>query len=240
MALLKDRERTARGEAFLEGGPPTVEAPHAAGASLTLDLSPEPQGWAPHWTGVGRGEAPPAEPTDLPYPDPAEPESPSALTEAALPGTGCDPSDPRFETEEDPRIPEGDVFRIGEVARIVGVKPHVLRFWETEFDWIVPEKTEANQRRYRRGHVAELLQIRRLRHDAQLTVAQTRSCIQAARGTGVVPTLTLTPNLNPTLNGAGTQPPTGAVDAASMERLRAHLADMRTAVVELLKVVEET
>ena len=90
-----------------------------------------------------------------------------------------DPEDPRFETAEDPRIPEGQAFfKIGEAARLVGVKPYVLRFWETEFPWVRPEKTSAKQRRYRRQDVAALLQIRRLRYDAQLPIARTRELIK--------------------------------------------------------------
>lgn len=93
-----------------------------------------------------------------------------------------DPSDPRFETVADPRIPQSqDSFRIGEAADIVGVRPHVLRFWETEFAWIAPDKTESNQRRYRREDLSVLLQIKRLRHDRQLSVSQTRAAIEAHR-----------------------------------------------------------
>jgi DNA-binding transcriptional MerR regulator len=83
------------------------------------------------------------------------------------------------ETERDPRIPAGKTrFRIGEVATIVGVRPYVIRYWENEFAWLQPDKTETGQRRYGRADVALLLRIKRLRHDQQLTVAQTRALLE--------------------------------------------------------------
>jgi len=47
-------------------------------------------------------------------------------------------------------LPDKQYFKIGEVARITGVKPHVLRYWETEFSAIRPQKSSTNQRLYRR------------------------------------------------------------------------------------------
>jgi DNA-binding transcriptional MerR regulator len=90
--------------------------------------------------------------------------------------------DPRRETLEDPRIPVGkQFFKIGEVARITGVKPYVLRYWETEFSWIKPTKTSARQRLYRRQDVALILEIRRLRHEEQRTIAEAKECIRARK-----------------------------------------------------------
>ena len=64
------------------------------------------------------------------------------------------------------------------MARLVGVRPYVIRYWEAEFPSIQPDKTEAGQRRYDREDVARLLQVKRLRHDHQLTVAQTRAVVE--------------------------------------------------------------
>jgi DNA-binding transcriptional MerR regulator len=105
--------------------------------------------------------------------------------EAGLPGVepAEDSAPAQFETADDPRIPAGqDGFKIGEVARIVGVRPYVLRYWETEFASIEPDKTETGQRRYDRALVARLLTIKRLRHEAQLTVAQTKAVLQREHG----------------------------------------------------------
>jgi DNA-binding transcriptional MerR regulator len=62
-------------------------------------------------------------------------------------------------------IPDKQYFKIGEVAAIAGVEPYVLRYWETEFKVIRPEKTRSNQRLYRRRDVENVLQIKRLLYD---------------------------------------------------------------------------
>jgi DNA-binding transcriptional MerR regulator len=64
-----------------------------------------------------------------------------------------------------PQIPDKQYFKIGEVAEIAGVEPYVLRYWETEFKVIRPEKTRSNQRLYRRRDVETVLQIKRLLYD---------------------------------------------------------------------------
>jgi DNA-binding transcriptional MerR regulator len=62
-------------------------------------------------------------------------------------------------------IPDKQYFKIGEVAEIAGVEPYVLRYWETEFRTIRPEKTRSNQRLYRRRDVETVLQIKKLLYD---------------------------------------------------------------------------
>ncbi|MDB4968479.1 MAG: MerR family transcriptional regulator [Myxococcales bacterium] len=62
-------------------------------------------------------------------------------------------------------IPDKQYFKIGEVAQIAGVEPYVLRYWETEFKAIRPEKTRSNQRLYRRRDVETVLQIKKLLYD---------------------------------------------------------------------------
>jgi len=63
------------------------------------------------------------------------------------------------------QIPDKQYFKIGEVAEIAGVEPYVLRYWETEFKAIRPEKTRSNQRLYRRRDVETVLQIKQLLYD---------------------------------------------------------------------------
>jgi DNA-binding transcriptional MerR regulator len=75
---------------------------------------------------------------------------------------------------EDPRIPDKQYFRIGEVARLVGVKTHVLRFWESEFRSLRPAKTKTNQRVYSRRDVALVLRIRDLLYDEGYTIPGAR------------------------------------------------------------------
>jgi DNA-binding transcriptional MerR regulator len=67
-------------------------------------------------------------------------------------------------------LPDKLYFKIGEVARIVGVKPYVLRYWETEFSVIRPGKTRSKHRLYRRRDVEALLEIKRLLHSERYTI----------------------------------------------------------------------
>jgi DNA-binding transcriptional MerR regulator len=69
-----------------------------------------------------------------------------------------------------PELPDKLYFKIGEVAKIVGVKPYVLRYWETEFPIIRPGKTRSKHRLYRRRDVEALLEIKRLLHNERFTI----------------------------------------------------------------------
>jgi len=68
-------------------------------------------------------------------------------------------------------LPDKQYFKIGEVSRITGVKPHVLRYWESEFSSIRPQKSRTNQRLYRRRDVELLLQIKELLYQQGYTIA---------------------------------------------------------------------
>ena len=68
-------------------------------------------------------------------------------------------------------LPDKLYFKIGEVARIVGVKPYVLRYWETEFSMVKPGKTPSRHRLYRRRDVEMLLEIKRLLYSEGYTIA---------------------------------------------------------------------
>ncbi len=69
------------------------------------------------------------------------------------------------------RIPEGKrYFRIGEVSRIVGVEPHVLRYWEGEFPQVRPKRADSNQRTYQKVELELLLKIKQLLYVEKLTI----------------------------------------------------------------------
>lgn len=72
-------------------------------------------------------------------------------------------------------IPEKPYFKIGEVARLCAVKPYVLRYWETEFKSIRPQKTKSQQRLYRKRDVELLLRIRHLLYEKRFTIEGARS-----------------------------------------------------------------
>ena len=70
-----------------------------------------------------------------------------------------------------PQIPEKLFFKIGEVCELAGVQAHVLRYWETEFPTLAPQKNRAGQRTYRRRDVEMALRIKQLLYDEQYTIA---------------------------------------------------------------------
>jgi len=72
------------------------------------------------------------------------------------------------------QIPDKFHFKIGEVSRILGVKPYVLRFWETEFR-ITPAKNQSQHRVYKRQEVETLLEIKRLLYDERFTIEGARA-----------------------------------------------------------------
>jgi len=61
-------------------------------------------------------------------------------------------------------------FRIGEASRIIGVEPHVLRYWESEFPQIRPQRADSNQRTYQRKDLELILEIKRLLYDEKITI----------------------------------------------------------------------
>lgn len=71
-------------------------------------------------------------------------------------------------------LPDKLFFKIGEVAEIVGVKPHVLRYWEEEFSALRPKKTRGSHRQYARRDVELAMLIKRLVHDDGYTLAGAR------------------------------------------------------------------
>ena len=71
-------------------------------------------------------------------------------------------------------IPDKLYFRIGEVARLGGIKPYVLRFWETEFPALDPKKSGTGHRLYRRKDVQLVLEIKRLLYEKRYTIEGAR------------------------------------------------------------------
>jgi DNA-binding transcriptional MerR regulator len=76
-------------------------------------------------------------------------------------------------------IPEKIYFKIGEVCEIVGVQAHVLRYWETEFPMLSPQKNRSGQRSYRRRDVEISLRIKQLLYDEMFTIAGARKKLQS-------------------------------------------------------------
>jgi DNA-binding transcriptional MerR regulator len=78
-----------------------------------------------------------------------------------------------------PEIPDKLYFRIGEVSRLAGIKPYVLRFWETEFSSLGPKKSGKGHRLYRRKDVELVLEIKRLLYDKRYTIEGARKYLDS-------------------------------------------------------------
>jgi DNA-binding transcriptional MerR regulator len=78
-----------------------------------------------------------------------------------------------------PEIPNKLYFRIGEVAKLAGVKPYVLRFWESEFTGLGPKKSGTGHRLYRRKDVELVLEIKRLLYDKRFTIEGARKVLES-------------------------------------------------------------
>ena len=76
-------------------------------------------------------------------------------------------------------IPEKIFFKIGEVCDIVDVQAHVLRYWETEFPMLSPQKNRSGQRSYRRRDVEIALRIKELLYDDLYTIAGAKKKLQS-------------------------------------------------------------
>ena len=75
-------------------------------------------------------------------------------------------------------LPAKKYFKIGEVAQLVGVEPHVLRYWQTQFPQVRPQKSRSGHRLYRRRDVETLLAIRELLHVQRFTIAGAKQALR--------------------------------------------------------------
>src|SRR3954449_13495014 len=83
-------------------------------------------------------------------------------------------------------IPDKLYFRIGEVAKLAGIKPYVLRFWESEFGTLGPKKSGTGHRLYRRKDVELVLEIKRLLYEKRFTIEGARKVLETKPKRGAV------------------------------------------------------
>ncbi len=110
-------------------------------------------------------------------------------------------------------IPDKLYFRIGEVARLCGVEAYVLRFWESEFPQLRPNKSGTGQRLYRKRDVEMAMRVRRLLHEEGYTIAGARQVLAQEVSKSKTPQLSLLPGNSPAVQ-------------AKLERVRAELRDL--------------
>ncbi len=76
--------------------------------------------------------------------------------------------------ESKPKLPDKIYFKIGEVSRLLSLKSHVIRYWETEFPAIKPIKSRSGQRLYRRSDIDTLILIKDLLYRQKFTIEGAR------------------------------------------------------------------
>ena len=81
----------------------------------------------------------------------------------------------------EPSIPDKLYFRIGEVAQLVGVDAHVLRYWESEFK-MKPHRSGSGQRHYRKQDLSQFYRIKHLLHEEGYTIAGARKVLASNSG----------------------------------------------------------
>ena len=96
---------------------------------------------------------------------------------------------------EPPPIPDRLYFKIGDVARLCGVESYVLRFWESQFPQLKPNKSGTGQRLYRRRDVELALEIKRLVHAEGYTLAGARAVLGEEQRRPAKPKLAVAPLL---------------------------------------------
>lgn len=123
---------------------------------------------------------------------------------------------------EQVHFPEKLFYRIQEVSTITQVKPYVLRYWETEFPMLCPEKDENDQRRYRKTDIELILEIKRLLYSEKFTIAGARRRLKGSRET------------------PGEERPASSapvvVDLQRYRRVSSSLQDLRRDVTDLYKL----
>lgn len=127
-----------------------------------------------------------------------------------------------------PEIPDKLYFRIGDVARLAGIKPYVLRFWETEFPGLGPKKSGTGHRLYRRKDVELVLEIKRLLYEKRYTIEGARKFLDDRNRRGAAK-----PGPKP-VPAAKSAPPQTSLFGASGDKLGVVRKELES-ILELLK-----
>ncbi len=108
-------------------------------------------------------------------------------------------------------------YSIGEVSEITGVKPYVLRYWQTEFKQLNPPKNRAGNRTYRQKDIDLILQIKSLLYDKKFTIEGARHMLESGEGQKLL---------------EGNEP-------KKEQFTSAFIGDLRNELLEILKIIRE-
>jgi len=131
----------------------------------------------------------------------------------------------RNRAAEPPSIPDRLYFKIGDVAAICGLETYVLRFWETQFPQLKPNKSGTGQRLYRRREVELALEIKRLVHAEGYTLSGARQALESGQRRRV-PEPAPTPVVEAAAPSAAPAPAPDPGVAATIQQARAELREI--------------
>ncbi len=153
-------------------------------------------------------------------------------------------SEPKVQSSQDKLF-----YKINEVSKITGLKPYVLRYWETEFPQLAPDKDENDQRRYRRKDIDLIQNIKRLLYEEKFTIAGAKQRIAAEaaserpkpaaaskRGIGVARRVA---RIEPKPEIAEPQPQMICVTSPEQASLVTELASIRSEIEGLISFLKE-
>jgi DNA-binding transcriptional MerR regulator len=131
------------------------------------------------------------------YPSNPSP-APSGESPAASPAAG-----PSESPAPEQRPSEERVYRIGEVCRLTGTKAFVLRYWETEFPMLAPDKSPKGHRLYRREDVDMVFEIKQLLYEQGFTIAGARRLLESRGSAGAASQTSAVPQVVPSGSSVG-------------------------------------
>jgi len=130
-------------------------------------------------------------------------------------------------------------FKIGEVAKLLGVKPHVLRYWESEFPSLRPKKNPSGQRLYAKADIDTLQEIKNLLYTDCYTISGARQLLAYQRSSSHIDIRKgISGTLHETANGLSVQQGGDESDGLAVGTMPAP-SDVGAAVVRLKKNIHE-
>ena len=133
------------------------------------------------------------------------------------------------------RIPDKHYFKIGEVAELAGVEPYVIRYWETEFKSLRPQKSRSNQRLFRRKDVERILEIRRLLYEDGYKIEGARRLLEGSSAEAAVP---VTESLDASVK-VKSRARAATAPAPNVAMLRLVLEETKETLVAIEKILDE-
>lgn len=132
-----------------------------------------------------------------------------------------------------PKIPDKLYFRITDVAEITGLQPYILRYWESEFPMLRPDRDEKGERRYRKSDIELILQIKKLVYEEKYTLAGARKQLKAMRRSGgALPS----PEAANAPEASTSSPPPSGIDRERLRELTSRIEEVRTQLTELYRM----